>query len=351
GGLMLEHDTLRSLALDTLQRYNVPGLALGVVEDSQRTFAEGFGIRSVEEAAIPVGADTLFQIGSTTKPLTGVLIMRLVEAGVLDLDTPIGLWLPDLRLQRDADVAISLRMLLSHTAGLPWNQITPTRLHAYREPDGLARWVREELPSMSFVHPPGTAWSYSNPGINLAAHVAEVAAGQAYAALMQERVFEPLGMERTTFDPLRAMTYPLAQAHQRNESGAPQVIHLAADNAAQYPSAFAWSNVPDLARFARMLLGYGTLDGSMFLRRDSVAEMFAFLAQRSDNPAEAYGLTFQVDIHRLGLRVAHPGGINGYSSEFALFPERGLAVITLANLAPSPAPAELTERILDGVPA
>src|SRR4051794_30959241 len=113
---------------------SVPGLALAAVHHGEVAYARGFGVTSVEDGGIPVTPQTLFQIGSTTKPLTGTMLLRLVERSDLDLDRPVQTWMPDFTLSEPkAAERVTLRMLLSHTAGLPWDQISPTRLFGPRD--------------------------------------------------------------------------------------------------------------------------------------------------------------------------------------------------------------------------
>jgi CubicO group peptidase (beta-lactamase class C family) len=328
----LDETRIAERILAAMDARGTPGVALAVVRDDAVVHAAGFGVTSVEDGGAPATERTLFQIGSVTKPLTGTLVMRLVEQGLLDLDRPVRAWLPGMTLSGPgaADV-ITLRMLLSHTSGLPWDQISPTRVFGRRDPGALADWVRDELPERPFVAPPGTRWSYSNPGINLAARVAEVATGQWYAELMQEQVFEPLGMQRTTLDPTVAMTYPLAQSHARDADGTLRVEHRMADNVAQYPSAFAFSSALDLARFARMQLNGGEIDGHRVLAAESVAEMQRPQADRREGDATHYGLTLSINGWRGVQRIGHTGGIRNYGCELAFVPDSGVAVVLLYN--------------------
>jgi CubicO group peptidase (beta-lactamase class C family) len=328
----------------------VPGLALAVVHHGEVVYANGFGMTSVEDSGIPVTPRTLFQIGSTTKPLTGTMVMRLDERGDLDLDRPVRTWLPDLTFSvPGAAEQVTLRMLLSHTAGLPWDQISPTRLFGPRDPAALAAWVRDELPHRPLVAAPGERWSYSNPGINLAAHLAEIVTGETYPVLMQALVFAPLGMERTTFDPTVAMTYPRAQAHERGEDGTLRVLHRAPDNAAQYPSAFAYSTVLDLANFALLHLQQGRFGDDQWLSPASIAAMHAPQVERGDPSGGAYGVTFAIDTYRGIRQISHMGGISSFRSEFTLLPEAGIGVILLYNLGDDLDAAAIVRAILDDV--
>lgn len=312
----------------------VPGLALAIIEHREVIFARGFGVTSVEAGGVSCTPDTLFQIGSVTKSLTGTAIVALAGRGLLDLDAPVTTYVPGLTLGEPAAATpVTLRQLLSHTSGLPWDQITPRRLFGPRDPAGLAAYVERELPARALVAPPGTLFNYSNPGFNLAGRVAEVVTGTTYPELMARSLFEPLGMTRTTFDPTVAMTHAVAQSHDVAPDGALQVRRPAPDNTAQYPAAFAYSTVLDLARFACAHLSGGRAEGGTVLTRDAVVMMRTPHAERYEGLDTAYGLAFYLDRHRGVTLVGHPGGINSLGSQLWLVPERGAGVVVLYNRA------------------
>jgi CubicO group peptidase (beta-lactamase class C family) len=218
-------------------------------------------VTSVEEGG-PVTPDTLFRIGSLTKPLTAALILKLVERGDLELDRPIVEYLPWFGLSAPgAARAITLRHLLTHTAGLPTDgmDLGPDA------PPTLVRYVREIVARYPLVARPGVVCSYSNAGYNVAGCVAEVVADWPYPRLIADLIFAPLGMERTTFDPAVAMTYPLALPHELDAAGAPRVRHRLAINAAHAPCGEAFSTVRDLASFCLLHLRDGRYDGRQLL--------------------------------------------------------------------------------------
>jgi CubicO group peptidase (beta-lactamase class C family) len=305
-----------------------PGLSAVVVRDGEVAYARGFGTTSVEDAGLPVTPETLFHIASTTKPLTGTAILRLVERGLLDLDRPVRAYLPRLRLDAGAAERVTLRRLLSHTAGLPAGRYRPV---GARAAGALGRWARRSLPRCRLAGPPDTAYRYSNPGISLAGYVAEVVTGAPFAELMQELVFDPLEMRRTTFDPTVAMTYPVALGHYDDERGDPRVVHQFPVDAAAAPAGFAISTATDLANFAAVHLGRGCFRGAPFLRPESVAAMHAPQVATGRDRDDGYGLTFGTDRHD-GVRVVEHDGEGGWStSQFVLAPDRGLGVIVLCN--------------------
>jgi len=331
--------------IDTfLQAEHVPGLALALVQGQEVIYARGFGTTSVEDGALPITPETLFGIGSTTKPLTGTAILRLVERGLVELDTPVKHYLPDLRLSDPAATEqVTLRMLLSHTAGLP----TRYRPFGRRDPEALEAWVRHELPHLEFVAPPGKVHSYSNPGIILVGYVAQVVSGKAFAELMAEEVFGPLDMQRTTFDPLVALTYPMAQAHRRPDGKTLQVWHRFFENSGHAPSGYALSTVLDLANFAIMQMHEGVFQGKQVLSSHSVQIMQAPHVDLSTPTGMAYGLTLQSEWYK-GMRlVGHDGDVTSFQSRFVMLPEVEVAVSILVNW---PAPlTKLSEALLDAV--
>jgi CubicO group peptidase (beta-lactamase class C family) len=321
---------LEQLMAEAMQAAKVPGAAVAVIHNHEVVYARGFGVTSVEEGGLPCTPTTLFRIGSTTKPLTTAAIMRLVEGNVLELDTAIDELLPDLQLSEPGAIQqVTLRKLLSHQAALP----TAAEHFGSRSPEGLRESVYRDIAAYPLVAPVGKLWSYSNPGINLAGYLAEVASGKPYTQLMQELVFDPLTMTRTTFDPTIAMTYPLAQSHDVDEAGALKVQHRYADNTQHYPSGFAISTVLDLANFAIMLMSGGLFNGQPVLSAASVAEMQRPQASFLSLNGDGYGLTLSSHDYKGVRLVGHGGRISTFASLFEMVPERGAGVIVLANRA------------------
>ena len=149
-----------------MRRLGVPGVAVGIFHDGREHMA-GIGITSVENP-LPVTADTLFQIGSTTKTITGTIIMQLVENGQIDLDEPVRTYLPELRLtDKTAEERVTPRHLITHMSGWVGDYFSDTG----DGDDALARYVAE-MADLDQVVPIGTVWSYNNAGFGLAGNPA-----------------------------------------------------------------------------------------------------------------------------------------------------------------------------------
>jgi CubicO group peptidase (beta-lactamase class C family) len=311
---------------------HVPGFALAVVQGLEVVYAEGFGLTAIDgdKVGLPVTPQTLFRIGSITKPLTGTAVMRLVEAGQLDLDQPVRTYVPWLTFSEEgAANEITLRRLMSHTAGL----VTAAGHQGARDPSGLEAFVREEVPKFALVAPPGKLYSYSNLGLCIVGYIAEAVSGKPYTELMHELVFGPLEMRRTTFDPTVAMTYPLAQSHDLTEEGLLRVQHQYADNVGHYPAGFAISSALDMANWAIMQLNEGRFAGAQILSPDSVAEMQRAHADLYTPSGAGYGLTLVTQTCKGVRRVGHNGAISTFFSTLDMVPASKVAVITLSNRA------------------
>ena len=346
GDEMLNSYALEQEIDQRMQAARVPGLAIAVVQDLRVVYSSGFGVTSVEDGGLPVTPQTLFRIGSITKSMTATAIMRLVETGLVDLDRPTSEYVPWLAFSEEsAAQRITLRMLLSHSAGLPTSH-TP---FGRRGPGGLEAYVRQDVPNYSFIAPPGKLYSYSNPGIRIAGYIAQVVSGRPYTDLMQELVFDPLEMERTTFDPTVAITYPVAQSHDLDDDGTLSVQHRYADDTGGYPSGLVISTALDLAHFAIMQMNHGRFRDRQVLTPESVAEIQKVQVIKCTTPGAGYGLAMNIDAYKGIRRIWHEGSISTFGSRLVMMPESGTAVALLFNRAPgfwSRAEA-ITDRILD----
>lgn len=288
----------------------IPALALGIVRAGKPVYEMGFGSG--------VAADTLFPSCSTAKPITAMVVMKLVEDGFLDLDRPVVEYLPDLNLPNDRDTgAVTLRRLLSHTSGLSSDPYVPSRVFG-RAATALRDHVFQDLPSYA-VLPAGEVLWYSNPGFNLAGYLAADRAGQTFPSLVEEVVLRPLSMSRTTFDsgsPLATETNTALPAEFRG-TGPP----------VPYPAGGAVTTVRDLSRLAACLLSGG---GSV-LAPPTVGLMHTVHADAYTRPPRRYGLGFDIEEHRGRTLVTHGGGGFGCGSTFALLPDDDIGVTVLFN--------------------
>lgn len=334
---MLHITQLETRIRAAMQEAKVPGLALSIVADGDLHYAAGFGTTSVEDGGQAVTPATVFRIGSTSKPVAAFVILRLVDEGRLDLDVPISEILPDFQLsERGAVDRINLRLLLSHQSGLP----SAANYLGSREASEFRRLIYEVLPEFPLLSPPGERWSYSNPGIDLAAFVASTVTGDSYADLAQRLLFEPLGLERTTLDPLVAASYPMAQSHYTDEAGELRVLHRIADNVLHHASGFAFSTALDMAQWAQLMMDGGIWRGERLLSSASLAAMQGPEVSFPGLTEGGYGFGLLMVEHQGIRRYLHPGRIDGYGHYWSYIPERKAAVTLQCNHATHWSPHE-----------
>jgi CubicO group peptidase (beta-lactamase class C family) len=169
-------DLLRHLPR-LLELASVPGLALGVV-DGRQAWRRGFG-RAIRETAQPVSEETVFEAASLGKPLFAYAVLRLVDAGVLDLDHPLYDYLPIADANNPRMKRVTARHVLSHTTG-------------------LSNW-RQRLSSLEPAADPGKQFSYSGEAYFYLQRVVEVLSGKPFGRLMREQVLDPLGMNQSDY--------------------------------------------------------------------------------------------------------------------------------------------------------
>lgn len=333
---------LAATAQAELQKAQVPGCAVAVVHEGRLAWTGGFGVANVDTGQ-PVAADMLFRLGSTTKMFTAAGLVSLAEDGKLRLDEPVGNHAKGLA----PEIArLTAHQLLTHTAGLA----DPNAMEGPHDDTALGERVRA-LGAKDFFDAPGRIYSYSNAGYWIAGFVAQEAGGKPYADLLPERIFRPLGMERSTFRPTLAMTWPLAVGHGPEDRSPPKVVRPLADNAGAWPAGQLFSSAPEFARFCIALMDAGRFEGRQAIPAAVVAKLTQpHAALPNEDRHYGYGLNVRVAD---GLRWwSHNGSRTGYGSLVRLCPDRKFAVIILCNKtgANLPAIADHAADLALGIP-
>jgi CubicO group peptidase (beta-lactamase class C family) len=317
---------LERFVVDGMERQRVPGVALAVHYQG-REWLSGFGVTNVEHP-LPVEPDTLFQIGSISKTICATAAMRLVDDGALDLDAPVRVYLPELRLA-DEDVAarVTLRHVFTHTGG--W--LGDFFEHTGSGEDALAR-VTARLASLPQLTPLGALYSYSNSGFYVAGRAIEVVTGHPYERAIRRLVLRPLGMTMSFFRhfPAEFITHRIAAGHSLQEDRLTVVRPWARTRSAA-PSGGVVSTARDVLRYAHFHLGDGTApDGTRLLSVESIAAMQAPLVP-TDGNGSAVGISWMLG-HVGGIRIVRHGGSTfGQRAALVLAPDHDFAISLLTN--------------------
>jgi CubicO group peptidase (beta-lactamase class C family) len=314
----------------------VPGVSVGIVQDGRVVFAGGFGVRDIAGNAKPDG-DTLYIVASNTKALTTLMLAKLLDEGKLTWETPVTQLLPSFQL---GDPETTRRVLVKHLicacTGLPRQDYEWLFQFAGVTCEGAMKTLATIKPTSEF----GALFQYSNllaAGGFVGGHVAypSMELGAAYDEAMRTRVYEPLGMNATTFDFARALASNHATAHAPDVTGKPAHAVMDVNYAVipVRPAGGAWSSVRDMLKYVQMELDEGKLpDGTRYVSRD------ALLARRqpqiSIGQDTTYGMGLMVDT-KYGTPVVHHGGdLVGYHSDMIWLPDHNVGAVILTNADP-----------------
>lgn len=321
-----------------LQEAHVPGAALGLIQDGKVVFAGGFGVRDMRRPD-KVNADTSFLIASITKPLTTLMLAKLVDDKRLDWETPAAALLPKFKLG-DADTTAQARVknLICACTGLPRRDYEWLFEFGNATADSALASLSTMQPTTGF----GELYQYSNPMAAAAGYVGGHVAnpgmelGSAYDKAMRDLVYQPLGMLRTTHDFDAAERGPNTTVpHGLDIDGRVQLVDPGSNRAVIHvrPAAGAWSTVNDLLKFVAMELAEGALpDGRRYIGREA---LLARRAPQVKTSADAsYGMGLVVD-RELGTPVvSHGGDMRGFHSLALWLPEHGVGAVLLTNWQP-----------------
>ncbi len=320
---------------------NVPGLSIAVVDDQGVLWSEGFGYTDWDRKT-PVTADTLFSIQSMSKSFTATAIMFAAQDGLLDLDAPITTYLPNFHVnsifEEHPEQKITLRMLLSHTAGLvheaPVGGNSDLPGHTFEEHIASISdtWLRS---------PVGTRYDYSNLGIDLAGYILQVRSGMPFIQYVQEKVLAPLGMVSSTLDINQVRATPGRAIGHGPFPLRPPVGWLL------IPSGGVWTTANDMARYLQFHINGGALGGTRLLRQDLAETMYT-----PPNPAASaaeYALGISVNDHQGTRCIQHGGGGFGFNSYMVWYPELKLGVVVLANAEGDNLVSQLTSNVLTSI--
>lgn len=295
-----------------------PGLAAALILDGKVVLAKGYGLRDVQDK-LPVEADTRFAIASVSKQFICAAVLLLQEDGKLSVHDKVMRWYP--RLARAGE--ISLLDLMNHTSGYPDYyplDFVDRRMSRPIEPEELLEQYAGEGVALDFA--PGTAYSYSNTGYILLGEVIRKVSGMSVRDFLRARIFEPLGMKQTRYDP-DPRKIDMAKGYMRFSF---------ADSEPNTPEAKGWvgaaggiyTTVGDLARWDLALLR-----GELLSPRS-----FALMTQRrrlKNMSLSNYGCGLSIGTLQGKEMLSHGGAVSGFNSWNAIFPGLQAGVVLFSN--------------------
>lgn len=322
---------ITALIGDRMAASKIVGLGIALVDGQKVVWQQGFGYAD-KAGEVPAAPDTVFELGSISKPLTAIAVMQLAERGKLDINRPVTNYVPEFGIQsrfKGVDASsVTTRLLMTNHSGLPYIA-EPITGCSYR-PEAM-----QELPELLrhdwLAFPPNSVYAYSNLGAGLAGLAVEKASGQDFAAYADEHIFTPLGMGRSSFDPKSALEPYLSKSYGFDYDEQPRLY-------VNYPPAGALlSTASDMTILMRALLAKGRYGANRLLKASSIEKMWT-----PQNRGAALDYQYRVGLYWLltdpelkyaGRSVGFAGDTAHQHSRLILLPGRQLGVIVLTNSA------------------
>ena len=314
-----------------------PGCAVGVSLNGESVFEKAFGMAEMEHG-IPNTAQTIFESGSVAKQFTASALILLQQDGKLSIDDPVRKYIPELP---EYDKPITIRHILTHTAGLrDWGSVMALTGAGRGDrvvTNDIALDVIIRQKYLDFT--PGAEYSYSNSGYQLAAIIVERVSKQKFGDFVNEKIFKPLGMTKSSWrDDYRRLVPGRAQGYSKAGANAPWSLNMPIMNVV--------GNGGMLTTVGDWLKWNAALDAKTF--GAPFVEALETQGVLNDKRKISYALGVDVGNYKGIKEVTHSGGTAGYQTYLARFPEKKLSVAALCNGFP-PSSGEIVYSVVDEI--
>jgi len=328
-------DELTQYTAGLLERLDVPGAAIAIVQDGEVIYTATFGVKELGSDD-PIMVDTQFMIGSTGKSMTTMMMAALVDEGIIDWDTPVVDVLPDFAVaDPELTQQLTFRNLVCACTGVPRRDYELI----FNADELTAEAIVASLSTFEFFTDFGEAFQYSNQMVATGGYAAAAAIdgeGDLYARYlnaMQTYVIDPMGLTATTFD------------FDAVEAGGNYAVPHGANLDAEYeplplrvetlltpiaPAGASWSNVEDMANYLITLLARGVApDGTRVVSEENLLETWQ--PQVAVSADTSYGLGWFISEYKGVQVINHGGNTFGFTSDLALLPDAGVGIVVLSN--------------------
>lgn len=290
-------------------------VTVGLVSPDGLVWTKSYGLADMEKR-IPATQDTVYRIGSITKQFTALMLLQLAEAGKIHLSDPVEKYFPEVNLIQGrfpGAPPITLVQLATHTSGLDRE---PEDTEKYLK-GPVAEWEKvliAALPHARYIAEPGTRFSYSNIGYAILGAALGRAAGQPYVEYVRQRIFRPLAMIHSFFEPDDQTRAGIARGYVSEDGKVDAETAEREHQGRGYkvPNGAIYTTVGDLARFVAFELGK---EAGQVLTKENLNENFARLKTTNPGFTSGYGVGFQVQRFGDAIVYGHSGAVAGYQAE------------------------------------
>jgi CubicO group peptidase (beta-lactamase class C family)/D-alanyl-D-alanine dipeptidase len=298
----------------------LPSVAIALVDGQDIVWAQGFGFEDTKRRG-PATAATIYRVGSVSKLFTAMGIMRLVESGEIDLDAPVGEYLPDFQPNNPFSEAITLRQLMSHRSGLVRE---PPIGHYFDDTTPSLAQTAASLNATSLVYPPRSRGKYSNAGVAVAGYVLEKHAGAPFASYVESHLLKPMGLRHSSFESNARIRERLAHAlmwtYDGREFPAPRF------ELGMAPAGNLYASALDMGRFLTVLFSGGRGPAGQILLPETLEMMW------TPQFGGDFGLGFHCSELEGRRMLGHGGAVYGFATQLHFLPDERLGIAVMCAL-------------------
>ncbi len=326
-------DSLNEFINILMEDFDVPGLAIGIVQDDSIIYCKGFGLKEIN-GNLPVNENTIFGIGSISKSFTALTLSILVDEGKIDWDDKVTTLLPYFELY-DSYVTenFTIRDLLTHRSGLKDVSGGILWYHSDYSRIDIIKKLKYLEPVSGFREKP----AYQNVMYVVAGEIVREVSGMSWDDFLRTRVFEKLGMKNSTsVSAIRETSDNIARPHIWNENYQKETIEQeSGDNLAS--GGFIYSSVNDMSNYLRLLLNEGVVGNDTIISAQVMSEIFRpqihfpLFGPPFNNEFTSYGFGWWLTPKNGHKIIEHGGGIDGMTANVVMIKDLGFGIVVLSN--------------------
>jgi CubicO group peptidase (beta-lactamase class C family) len=310
-----------------MKELRIPGAALVIVQGDQIVHLQGFGV--ADGSGRPVTPQTPFFTGSTGKSFTALAILQLVEAGKIQLDSPVQTYLPWFRVaDANASARITVRQLLSMSSGMP-QSIGQEQIANFDLSDSAIENNVRALADVELISAPGKRYEYSNSNYTTLGMIIQAVSGQSYESYITEHIFQPLDMQNSFASKAEAEQDGLVLGYQQ-WFGIPVASPNLPFSRGSLSAGQLIMSVEDFGHYLIAQLNDGSYHGICVLSPEGIVKLHQPAIQMP-NSTDFYAMGWEVQEYQDVQVIGHNGAVPGYTTGMFLVPEKDLAIALVMN--------------------
>lgn len=328
----MKNNISNDFLLEKMKEWNIPGMAVGIINDNEIIYAEGLGLRDIDKN-LETTKDTLFAIGSASKSFTTLAIGILVDEGKLDLDTPIKKYMPSFELNNKyTEEHLTLRDMLCHRSGLPRHDAL------WYNSSFCRKELVDRLKYLEFSKDFRETWQYNNLMYATVGYIIELVTGMTWEDFVKSRILEPLGMNNTNFSvDVSKKSADYSQPYEQKGKEINQINFRNMDSIG--PAGSINSNLTDMLKWLNFHINNGNINDEQIISEKTISELHSpqipcqLIPLKFDElQFSSYGLGWFIEAYRGRKHVNHGGNIDGFCSYTSFLPDENIGIVILTNL-------------------